>query len=499
VGPKNLLLIPARVALRIMAETGLTLRAEVVWERPTARPESVTDRPTRSHELIYLFTKTKPTTRKYFYNFHATKEPRKSAPANPGCPSKQGMVNGQRLLDYIRRWGDPSGKNARTVWRIAPKPYRGPHPATFPVGLAERCLRATLPPGGVVIDPFAGAGTTAIAALRLGASQVTLIDLNQSYLDEARMRIADVAASPIPSPSSPMILNPSVTLYHGDCRDILPGLPSDSFDVVVADPPYWLRLPERESLVDFHRRNNGRKPRIRNSWDQFYSADDYLDVTEGWLRHAIRLLHAKGSLFIFANQHNFGLVSYALQRLGIEVINHIVWHKPNAEPNYSGRRLACKHEVIIWAIKKQGYRFNYKAVKAAEYKDKRAGVQAHDVWTIPLLHATEAVGHPAQKPLSVYQRLFDMAGVQGGALLDPMCGSGTAAIAAMRWGMRAVVIEREKEYIDLIRKRVANDNFKSGVTPPKESNDNAKVPSGATEVAGERHAKHPLRRPTKKK
>ena len=68
-GPKNLMLIPARVALRIAHETGLTLRSEVVWEKATVRPEGVTDRPTRSHELIYLFTKNKPKTRKYFLQF----------------------------------------------------------------------------------------------------------------------------------------------------------------------------------------------------------------------------------------------------------------------------------------------------------------------------------------------------------------------------------------------------------------------------------------------
>ncbi len=119
-----------------------------------------------------------------------------------------------------------------------------------------------------------------------------------------------------------------------------PGLPDGSFDIVVADSPYWMRIPERETLVDFHRRNNGRQPRIRLPWDQFYSVDDYLDFTEEWLRHSIRLLHEKGSLFVFASQHNLGLVNFTLQRLGIEFVNHIVWHKPNGEPNLSGRRLS---------------------------------------------------------------------------------------------------------------------------------------------------------------
>ena len=155
-------------------------------------------------------------------------------------------------------------------------------------------------------------------------------------------------------------------------------------------------------------------------------------------------MHEKGSLFVFASQHDLGLVNFTLQRLGIEFVNHIVWHKPNGEPNLSGRRLACRHEGIIWAVKERGYRFHYKDIQAQAYSDNTAGIQANDVWTMPHIGAKEAVGHPAQKPLAVYQRLFDMCGIQG-TLLDPFGGSGTAAIAGMRWGMRAVLIERDRE------------------------------------------------------
>ena len=98
----------------------------------------------------------------------------------------------------------------------------------------------------------------------------------------------------------------------------------------------------------------------------------------------------------------------------------------------------------------------------------------------------------------MYERLLDMCGVQGGTILAPFAGSGTDGIAAMRRGMRAVLIEREEEYIDMIKRRVANDNFKSGVAPPIASNDNAKDPSGATQVAGNgtqsiRHGELPKR------
>ena len=168
--PKSLMLMPARLALALMVDVGLTLRSEIVWEKLSVHPESVSGRPTRSHEFVFLFAKS----RKYCYNADAVRESRKYKPSYPGRRTKPGVISGQRPVDYLRRWGDPSGRNARTVWRIAPKPYHGPHPATFPVELAERCLRATLPPGGIAIDPFGGAGRPAIAALRLARRKQSL-------------------------------------------------------------------------------------------------------------------------------------------------------------------------------------------------------------------------------------------------------------------------------------------------------------------------------------
>ena len=270
------------------------------------------------------------------------------------------------------------------------------------------------------------------------------------------------------------MLHQGVLLYAGDCRDVLPSLPQNSADVIFVDSPYWLRTPARDTVVDFHRRNNGQKPRIREAWDEFYSVDDYLEFTEIWLAQTMRVLHTKGSMFIFANQHNLGLINYVLQRLGIEFVNQIIWYKPNGMPNLSGRRLQCRHEVIIWAVKAPGYRFNYKAVKAYVYGDKRADVQMCDVWKLPTVRRNESVGHPTQKPVALYERLLDMCGVRGGTLLDPMAGSGTAAIAAARWGMRAILIEREVNYVEMIQQRWADFDAKRQL--PANDNDSDRKP-----------------------
>jgi DNA methylase len=121
---KNLLLMPARVALAFQAAGGL-LRAEMIWEKATIHPESVKDRPTRSHEMIYLFAKQSD----YFYDADAIRVPLAEPLSFRSPPRKDGVVRNEQLATYFRRWGNPLGRNARTVWRIRPKPYHGNHPA----------------------------------------------------------------------------------------------------------------------------------------------------------------------------------------------------------------------------------------------------------------------------------------------------------------------------------------------------------------------------------
>jgi DNA modification methylase len=181
---KNWLLIPARLALSLCKQ-GWILRAEVIWDKGAGRPESARDRPTRSHEIIYLFSKS----RSYWYDGKAIKEPLVSPPHAPRNRPRDGAIRRETEADVLRTWGDADGRNARSVWRIPVSPYPGAHPATFPAELVRRCLEASCPPGGRVLDPFGGAGTSGLVAVELGL-QATLIDINPAYTKEARTRIA---------------------------------------------------------------------------------------------------------------------------------------------------------------------------------------------------------------------------------------------------------------------------------------------------------------------
>ena len=193
VKPKDLVGIPWRVAFALQAD-GWWLRSDVVWAKPNPMPESVTDRPTRSHEYLFLLTKSA----KYAYDADAIREPLETAPHAPGnmaadrwrevrgASVSKGMSG--HLAEPDRTWGTTAGRNKRTVWTIATEPYPDAHFATFPTALVEPCVLAGCPVGGVVLDPFCGSGTTLLVALRHGRRGVG-IELNPTYVEMASRRV----------------------------------------------------------------------------------------------------------------------------------------------------------------------------------------------------------------------------------------------------------------------------------------------------------------------
>jgi DNA modification methylase len=198
---KQLLGVPWRFAFA-MQQQGWTLRSDVIWHKPSAMPESATDRPTRAHEYLFLLSKAP----RYFYDAEAIQEDgAESSQARAGIPRKvspkdsKGPGNAPRdprgPLEVGSVIGEYGGRrNKRTVWTVAAQPYAGAHFATFPTKLIEPCILAGSRPGDVVLDPFAGSGTTGMVALRYGRSFVGC-ELNPEYADLARDRI--IADAPL--------------------------------------------------------------------------------------------------------------------------------------------------------------------------------------------------------------------------------------------------------------------------------------------------------------
>lgn len=155
--PKDLIGVPWRLAFALQ-EDGWYLRTEIIWNKPNCQPESVKDRPTRSHEYVFLLTKNE----RYYYDHESIKEPAQDV--------KQ------------------KTKNRRTVWNINTEPYPGSHFAVYPKQLVRLCVLAGSKPDDRVLDPFFGSGTTGVVCNELGR-RCTGIELNEEYAQLAHERI----------------------------------------------------------------------------------------------------------------------------------------------------------------------------------------------------------------------------------------------------------------------------------------------------------------------
>lgn len=194
---KSLLMIPERVAWALR-QRGWILRNRVVWAKPNGMPESVKDRLSTKHEPVFHFVRQ----RRYFYNLDAVREePSEKTLANVGTRNGTGKV-GRGVIDPrgslsdktglgsgIRKPPDAAGVNPGDWWTIPTQPFPDAHFAVFPPELVRRPILATVPEGGVVADPFAGAGTTAVMARRLGR-RTLLCELNGDYCALIARRLA---------------------------------------------------------------------------------------------------------------------------------------------------------------------------------------------------------------------------------------------------------------------------------------------------------------------
>lgn len=199
--PKDLIGIPWRVAFALQQD-GWYLRQDIIWHKPNPMPESVTDRCTKSHEYIFLLSKSA----RYYYDYEAVKIPASQATLDRNRYGFKGAFKGQFLgSPNEKRWqgGRPietpefskDGKaNRRSVWTVATKPFSEAHFATFPEELINPCVLAGSPEGGLVYDPFMGAGTTAYVAKKLGRHFLGS-ELNPAYIEIANRRVNSIEQS----------------------------------------------------------------------------------------------------------------------------------------------------------------------------------------------------------------------------------------------------------------------------------------------------------------
>jgi DNA modification methylase len=202
--PKDLIGIPWLLAFALRS-SGWYLRQDIIWHKPNPMPESVTDRCTKAHEYIFLLSKSA----KYYYDAEAIKqeslnpdddlrrmmqqkEDNKSNPDNLKnglrIKNEKSQIFGSRSGHSGNHFYDTGKANKRSVWTITTKPFSEAHFATFPEDLIVDCIKAGCPENGIILDPFMGAGTTALVASKLNRNFIG-IELNPEYVKIAEKRL----------------------------------------------------------------------------------------------------------------------------------------------------------------------------------------------------------------------------------------------------------------------------------------------------------------------
>ncbi|MBX7113015.1 MAG: site-specific DNA-methyltransferase [Myxococcaceae bacterium] len=257
-------------------------------------------------------------------------------------------------------------------------------------------------------------------------------------------------------------------LYKGDSLDLLGRFEPQTFDVIFADPPYFL------SNGGFTCQGGKRVPVGKGQWDASKGVEADHAFVKAWLAACQKLLKPSGTIWVSGTQHVIFSVGFAMQELGYKLLNTVTWYKPNASPNLSCRYFTHSTEILLWASPgakgKLQHLYNYAAMK-----QENGGKQMRDVWALPKAGEEELRadgegrlwsqltprkgekalgGHPTQKPLRLLERVLEASSNPDAVVLDPFCGSGTTGVAAVSMGRRFVGIDMNDAYLDLSARRI---------------------------------------------
>lgn len=232
------------------------------------------------------------------------------------------------------------------------------------------------------------------------------------------------------------------TLLQGDSLELLEAMEPEQFDMIFADPPYFLSnggvTCKSGKMVSV---NKGR-------WDRSKGVEGNHEFNMRWLAACQRLLTPNGTIWVSGTHHVIYSLGFAIQKLGYKILNDIAWFKVNPPPNLSCRYFTHGTETVIWAARDDDskYTFNYK-----DMKEMNGGKQMKNLWNImsPRKAEKKHGKHPTQKPLKLLNRIVLAASNEGDRILDPFCGSSTTGIAAVEVGREYVGIDQSDEYLDL--------------------------------------------------
>lgn len=241
-------------------------------------------------------------------------------------------------------------------------------------------------------------------------------------------------------------------LYYANSILLMPKI-VEKFDMVFADPPYF--LSNNGFTI-----NSGKIVSVnKGEWDKESSSLSMDAFNFNWLRAVRPLMKENATIWISGTMHNIFSIGQILSKLDFRILNVITWEKSNPPPNFSCRFFTHSTEFIIWARKEKEvpHYYNYELMKEINL-DK----QMKDVWTLPAIATWEkSCGkHPTQKPLSVLTRIILASTKPNDLILDPFTGSSTTGISANLLGRNFIGIDSEKEYLDIsVRRRKEIDKL----------------------------------------
>lgn len=260
-------------------------------------------------------------------------------------------------------------------------------------------------------------------------------------------------------------------LYHGDALKILDQFDINKFDLIYVDPPYFL---SNNGITC----SSGKMVSVnKGDWDKSKGFEEDVKFIDTWLKACKKVLKENGTIWVSGTLHNIYKVGYLLEKNEFNIINSIVWYKPNAPPNLSCKYFTHSHEIVLWArnSKKSQHTFNYKKMKTwnnPKDKLKNKDKQMRSVWSIPLIPREEKEfgKHPTQKPMELLNRIISASSKEGDYILDPFVGSGTTGIVSSILNRRFIGIDSNKEYLEVAIKRFKDKNKKDLLFSPETKN-----------------------------
>ena len=241
-------------------------------------------------------------------------------------------------------------------------------------------------------------------------------------------------------------------IVNNDSLKILKTIPSKTFDLVFADPPYNLQIGKKLKRPDDSKVNG-----VSDKWDHFESFNDYDNFCKQWLKECKRVLKDNGSIWVIGTYHNIFRLGYHIQNMGFWILNDVIWKKNNPMPNFKGTRFTNAHETLIWASKnkKSKYTFNYQSLKCLN-----DDLQMRSDWTLPICNGGERIKkngkkvHSTQKPESLMHRILLASTNKNDFIFDPFLGTGTTAVVAKKLCRNYFGIEKEKKYFNTAKQRL---------------------------------------------